>query len=44
MDEEHLNEFLEHHGIKGQRWEIRRAPEQLGHKVQYIRKFSITIN
>lgn len=33
MDEERLNEFLEHHGIKGQRWEIRRAPEQLGRKV-----------
>lgn len=27
MDEERLNEFLEHHGIKGQRWGIRRAPE-----------------
>lgn len=24
--------ILEHHGIKGQRWGIRRSPEQLGHK------------
>lgn len=23
---------LEHHGIKGQRWGVRRTPEQLGHK------------
>lgn len=28
-------DFLEHHGIKGQRWGIRRTPEQLGH---YIKK------
>lgn len=33
MDEERLNKFLERHGIKGQRWGIRRTPEQLGHKV-----------
>lgn len=24
--------YLEHHGIKGQRWGVRRTPEQLGHK------------
>lgn len=24
-------EYLEHHGVKGQRWGIRRTPEQLGH-------------
>lgn len=24
-------DYLEHHGIKGQRWGIRRTPEQLGH-------------
>lgn len=24
--------ILEHHGIKGQRWGVRRTPEQLGHK------------
>ena len=38
MDEERLNEFLEHHGIKGQRWGIRRTPEQLGHKVDKLKK------
>lgn len=32
------DEFLEHHGIKGQRWGIRRTPEQLGHKVQKLRR------
>lgn len=25
-------EYLEHHGVKGQRWGIRRTPEQLGHR------------
>ncbi len=25
-------DYLEHHGIKGQRWGIRRTPEQLGHR------------
>lgn len=24
-------EYLEHHGVKGQRWGVRRTPEQLGH-------------
>ena len=24
---------LEHHGIKGQKWGVRRSPEELGHKV-----------
>lgn len=24
-------DYLEHHGIKGQRWGVRRTPEQLGH-------------
>lgn len=24
--------FLEHHGVKGQKWGVRRTPEQLGHK------------
>ncbi len=38
--EEYLAEedFLMHHGIKGQRWGIRRTPEQLGH---YINKKTI---
>lgn len=38
MDENRVEEFLEHHGIKGQRWGIRRTPEQLGHKVSKLKK------
>ena len=26
-----MNDYIEHHGIKGQRWGVRRSPEQLGH-------------
>lgn len=29
---ENNNEFLAHHGIKGQKWGVTRTPEQLGHK------------
>lgn len=29
---EEMNEYLEHHGILGQKWGIRRTPEQLGHR------------
>lgn len=29
---ESYSEYLEHHGIKGQRWGVRRTPEQLGHR------------
>lgn len=25
-------DFLEHYGVKGQRWGVRRTPEQLGHR------------
>lgn len=32
------DKFLEHHGIKGMRWGIRRTPEQLGHKVKKLRR------
>lgn len=28
----HKDTCLEHHGIKGQKWGVRRTPEQLGHK------------
>lgn len=27
-------DYLEHHGVKGQRWGVRRTPEQLGHILQ----------
>lgn len=43
MDENRADEFLEHHGIKGQRWGIRRTPEQLGHKVSKLKKKSAKI-
>lgn len=26
------DEFLEHYGVKGQKWGVRRTPEQLGHR------------
>ncbi len=32
MNQTGYAEYLEHHGIKGQRWGIRRTPEQLGHR------------
>ncbi len=35
----HTDRFLEHHGVKGQRWGIRRTPEQLGHKPSKKSKF-----
>lgn len=38
MDENRVDEFLAHHGIKGQRWGIRRTPEQLGRKVSKLKK------
>jgi hypothetical protein len=27
-----LGDLLRHHGVKGQKWGVRRTPEQLGHK------------
>lgn len=35
------NDILEHHGIKGMRWGVRRTPEQLGHKTSGKRKWRI---
>ena len=35
---ESFDEYLEHHGIKGMHWGIRRTPEQLGHKVSKERE------
>lgn len=32
------DDYLEHHGIKGMRWGIRRTPEQLGHYIEKQRK------
>lgn len=29
--DEYLDNYLAHHGIKGQKWGVRRTPEQLGH-------------
>ena len=34
---------LVHHGVKGQKWGVRRTPEQLGHAPSKKRKFSIKI-
>lgn len=30
--------YLQHHGVKGQKWGIRRTPAQLGRKVQKLEK------
>ena len=35
---ESFDEYLEHHGILGMHWGIRRTPEQLGHKLAKKRK------
>lgn len=35
---ETFEEYLEHHGIKGMHWGVRRTPEQLGHKVSKARE------
>lgn len=35
---ETFEEYLEHHGIKGMHWGIRRTPEELGHKVSKARE------
>lgn len=33
-----MEHYLAHHGIKGQKWGIRRTPEQLGHKKVKFKK------
>ena len=38
--DEFSEEFLAHHGIKGQKWGIRRTPEELGHKPKGTKKKS----
>lgn len=35
---EMIDTYLEHHGIKGMKWGIRRTPEQLGHRPSGNRK------
>lgn len=35
---ETFDEYLEHHGILGMHWGVRRTPEQLGHKLAKKRK------
>ena len=34
MTPEEVHNYLEHHGIKGMRWGVRRTPEELGHKLK----------
>lgn len=31
-------DYLAHHGIKGQKWGVRRTPEELGHKTKSVKK------
>lgn len=39
MAEFDTNEFLAHHGIKGQKWGVRRTPEELGHAPKRLENF-----
>lgn len=38
FNDEDFNNYLEHHGIKGQKWGVRRSLEELGYKVNQRRK------
>lgn len=38
LDILNTNDVIEHHGIKGMHWGIRRTPEQLGHRVSKARE------
>lgn len=33
-----MNNYLEHYGVKGMRWGVRRTPEQLGHRTKTNRE------
>ena len=39
----YYDNYLEHHGIKGQKWGVRRTPEQLGHVRAGQRKGDVTL-
>ena len=33
MEEIYGEDYIEHHGVKGMKWGVRRSPEQLGHRI-----------
>lgn len=34
---------LEHYGVKGMKWGIRRTPEQLGHKISKLKRKNLNL-